>query len=37
MGFFSKLFGGGVDKNRLIRELAKLRVKSDPMALTKGV
>ena len=34
--FFSKLFGGGVDKNRLIRELAKLRVKSDLMALTLG-
>ena len=36
IGFFSKLFGGGVDKNRLIRELAKLRVKSDLMALTLG-
>jgi len=36
MGLFGKLFGGGVDKNSLIKELAKSRVRNDPMASAMG-
>ena len=36
MGLFSKLFGGDVDKDELIRELTKLRVKNDPMPSMMG-
>lgn len=36
MGLFGKLFCGGVDKNSLIKELAKMRVRNDPMARAMG-
>jgi len=36
MGLFGNLFGGGVDKNALIKDLVRLRVRNDPMAAQMG-
>ena len=36
MGFISKLFNRGVDKNSLIKNLVQLRVRNDPMAAAMG-
>jgi hypothetical protein len=36
MGLLSKLFGGRVDKNELIKKLVRLRIRSDPMAAAMG-
>jgi len=36
MGFFSKLLGGGVDKNALIKDLVRLRVRNDPAITAVG-
>lgn len=36
MGIFGKLFGAGVDKNALIKDLVRLRIRNDPMAGAMG-
>jgi hypothetical protein len=36
MGLFGNLFGGGVDKNALIKDLVRLRVRNDPLAAQMG-
>jgi len=38
MSFISKIFNrSGVDKNSLIRDLVRLRVRNDPMAAAMGL
>jgi hypothetical protein len=36
MSLFGTLFGGGVNKNALIKDLVRLRIRHDPMAAQMG-